>query len=114
MSIWNGFNNLFCLADGPTSPGSKMQIEMDTTSSHSSLSFGTYSYQYTRGIDVQQVTIRPAYKFKIYFYETFFCMCSTSSLYEDSFYVLGEAFNLGSVVKVNWFSLHVYKCNVNS
>jgi hypothetical protein len=50
--------NLFYLVDGSTSPGSKMQIEMDTTSSHSPLSFGTYSYQYTRGIDVQQVIIK--------------------------------------------------------
>ena len=105
-------HNLFCLVDGSTSPGSKMQIEMDTTSSHSSLSFGTYSYQYTRGIDVQQVTIRPSYKFKIYFHETLFCVCSTNSLYEDSFYVHDEAFSLGSVVKVSWLSLHVYKCNV--
>ncbi|XP_033608089.1 death-associated protein kinase dapk-1 isoform X3 [Cryptotermes secundus] len=43
--------------NGSTSPGSKMQIEMDITSSQSSLSFGTYNYQYTRGIDVQQVSI---------------------------------------------------------
>ena len=107
-------HNLFCLVDGSTSPGSKMQIEMDTTSSHSSLSFGTYSYQYTRGIDVQQVTIIPSYKLKIYFHETYFCMCSTNSLYEDSFYVLDEAFSLGFVVKVSWFSLHICKCNVNS
>jgi hypothetical protein len=67
-----------------------MQIEMDTTSSHSSLSFGTYSYQYTRGIDVQQVTIKLSYKFKTYCHETLFCMCSTDFLYEDSFYVLDE------------------------
>jgi hypothetical protein len=107
-------HNLFCLVDGSTSPGSKMQIEMDTTSSHNSLNFGTYSYQYTHGIDVQQVTIILSYEFKIYFHETFFCMCYTNSLYEDSFYVLDKAFSLGSVVKVSWFSLHVYKCNVNS
>jgi hypothetical protein len=61
---------MFFLVDGPTSPGSKMQIEMDTTSSHSSLSFGTYSYQYTRGIDVQQVKIRLYYVCKTCFHET--------------------------------------------
>ncbi|XP_069694753.1 death-associated protein kinase 1-like isoform X2 [Periplaneta americana] len=44
-------------SNGSTSPGSKMQIEMDVTSSRSSLSFDTYNYQYTRGIDVQQVSI---------------------------------------------------------
>ncbi|PSN41147.1 hypothetical protein C0J52_05197 [Blattella germanica] len=43
--------------NGSTSPGSKMQIEMDVTSSRSSLSFDTYNYQYTRGIDVQQVSV---------------------------------------------------------
>jgi hypothetical protein len=56
-------HNLFFVIDGPASPGSKMQIEMDITSSQSSLSFGTYNYQYTRGIDVQQVIIRKCYKF---------------------------------------------------
>jgi hypothetical protein len=34
-----------------------MQIEMDVTSSRSSLGFDTYNYQYTRGIDVQQVSL---------------------------------------------------------
>jgi hypothetical protein len=65
-------HNLFFLVDRPTSPGSKIQIEMDTTSSHSSLSFGTYSYQYTRGINVQQVKIRLSYTCKTCFYETSF------------------------------------------
>ncbi|KAK7866658.1 hypothetical protein R5R35_000274 [Gryllus longicercus] len=42
---------------GSTSPGSKTQIEMDVTSSRTSLSFDTYNYQYTRGINVQQVNL---------------------------------------------------------
>lgn len=63
--------NLF-VVDGSTSPGSKMQIEMDVTSSRSSLSFDTYNYQYTRGIDVQQVIIRNC------------LICSTSSDFPNS------------------------------
>ncbi|XP_068081595.1 death-associated protein kinase 1 [Anabrus simplex] len=42
---------------GSTSPGGKTQIEMDVTSSRTSLGFDTYNYQYTRGIDVQQVAL---------------------------------------------------------
>lgn len=45
------------LKGGATSPGSKTQIEMDVTSSRSSLSFDTYNYLYTRGVDIQQVSI---------------------------------------------------------
>jgi len=53
-----------------------MQIEMDVTSSCSSLTFDTYNYQYTRGIDVQQVTITNLYRCKM-------CSSFTYSIYED-------------------------------
>lgn len=41
----------------PASPN-KMNIEMDLTSRRSSLNFDLYNFQYTRGIDVQQVRMQ--------------------------------------------------------
>jgi acetolactate synthase regulatory subunit len=66
VSVSKAFLICYFFIDGSTSPGSKMQIEMDVTSSRSSLSFDTYNYQYTRGIDVQQVTIRNCYVCRTY------------------------------------------------
>ncbi|XP_046994246.1 death-associated protein kinase dapk-1-like [Schistocerca americana] len=42
---------------GSTSPGSKMQIEMDVTSCRGQPVFDVYNEHYTRGIDVQEVSV---------------------------------------------------------
>lgn len=85
-----------------------MQIEMDVTSSQSSLSFGTYNYQYTRGIDVQQVIVRECYKFKT-------CSDLTDSIYETGFCIPNKLFTMDCcIIKSAYFLLRYTNWNTDN
>lgn len=101
-------HNLIFVLDGSTSPGSKMQIEMDITSSQSSLSFGTYNYQYTRGIDVQQVIIRKCYRFKT-------CSDIANSIYETGLCIPNKSFTMDCfIIKSACFLLRYTNWNTDN
>uniref|UniRef100_A0A1B6DYK5 Roc domain-containing protein n=2 Tax=Clastoptera arizonana TaxID=38151 RepID=A0A1B6DYK5_9HEMI len=60
----------------PNSP-SKVHIEMDLTSRRNSLSFDLYNYQYTRGIDLQQVNLSGVGDVSLWDFsgqDTYFCV----------------------------------------